>query len=265
MRTRTLLGLAALLTLASLVALWSIRSEAADGPKLVVSGPSARKLIEDDIKELQKALQPAKVEKRDQRRAKVLAMCIALNSQSLMATGSGDKATLGGNYETAIKVAEALHDDKVADAKTAAAGFGKAKATAVKPVDVTKYLKDGDDLDIDTGMQPFKSTRAGGLGIEKMIKDIAEAPKNPPAKDLPKIATMANRAATMTMYLEHLAPKENIGKRTKAAWTKYINDLRIASMEAAAAAEKKDAAATKAALAKMDVSCVACHEIFKTK
>jgi len=264
MRTRTLLGIAALLATVGGAALLSMRGQAADAPKLVIPAAAAQSLIKEDIKELQKAANLAGPKKGDLRRVRVLAVLIAQNAEGLAAAGQGDKAELAGQHAAAIEILELLQKDApAADVKKSAAKFDGAKGDGIKPADLTKYLKDDGMPDWDTSMQLYKSTRAYGLGIEKLVKDFSE--KNPTAKDLPTIATAAYRAASVTAYLERLPPNEDSGKKTKAAWQKYVQDARASALEAAAAAEKKDAKATKAALAKMDVSCVGCHDVFKMK
>jgi len=262
MKVRIWLGIGAVLAVAGVTVTWNARTQAADGVTLVISADGAAKTIDDDIKELQKALDLSKVEKRDLRRVRVLAILIAQNSAGLSAAGKGDKAKLAGQHATAIAVLDALaKEEGAASLKKIAAGFASAKGDSIKPVDYHKYLFDGMDPDVDTAMQLYKSTRAGGLGIEKLIKDFSE--KAPTAKDMPTIQTAAYRAASITGYLEQLAPRQDSGKKTKAAWVKFVQDARASAVETAAAAEKKNLKGVKEGLAKMDVSCVGCHEVFK--
>src|SRR5207249_5926389 len=112
-------------------------------------------------------------------------------------------------------------------------------------------------------MQLFKTRRAGGLGFEKTINDYAE--KDPPPNKLPEIVAMAHKIAMLSQAIEQVGPDKPDGPaKTPEAWKKYAETLRKTALEVAAAANSKKPADVKAALSRMDTSCVNCHEKFKT-
>jgi hypothetical protein len=253
-RTRLGLGMAGLL----FVFASSLRAE--DGVKLVGEKNAVGKLIAADIDLLKKALSAPKPEKKDQKRARVLAVVIGLNAQ---AVGNDESKAI---FEQVYKVAHALaQEDGLADAKKAVAAVGVSKSpTGEKTGDIVKFLFDEDptvkDWDRDLAMQLFKTPRAGGLGFESKIKDWSEsAPKA--AKDLETAAGIAQRTAVIGMALEKMtAPKKS---KPGTDWKKYSQDLQAASADALKAAGSKDSKALQASLARMDQACTVCHE--KTK
>src|SRR5258706_14728487 len=81
MRIRTFLGIGAVLSAASLMLFLSSGSRA-DDVKLFGASADVKKLTAADISDLQKTLGAAKDEKKDGKRAKVLAIVIGLSAQA---------------------------------------------------------------------------------------------------------------------------------------------------------------------------------------
>jgi len=257
MKFRTLLGIAAAL---AVVVVLGLRAEESGKVKLIGKNGDVVKLIEADTDELNKTLSPAKPDKKDLKRAKVLAVVIGLNAQAL---GSGN-AEAAAMHEQAGKVLAALNkDDGLAEAKEAAKALKTAKAGTGATVDLVKGLFDEDptvkDWDRDLVMQLFKTTRAGGLGIESKIKSWSEkAPAG--GKDMDLAANYAQKSAVIGMALQRMtAPK---GKPA-AAWQKLAKDMQVASEEAMEAAAKKDGKALMIAFGRVDKACTICHEQYK--
>src|SRR5262249_42721259 len=117
------------------------------------------------------------------------------------------------------------------------------------------------DYDRDTAMQLFKGTRAGGLGYEKSIKELSE--KTPSPKDMEQVRIMAYKITMFTQALERIRPKGKGGQQSPENWKKFASELQRSALETGEAATKKNAAAVKAGLGKMDKACVNCHEVFK--
>lgn len=259
MRTRTLLGLGAALLTSGLLALAGLDSRADDaqgGYKLVVPAGVVTELIKDDTKVVTDALKTDKPAGKDQKRAKVSAMLLAIYAEA------NGKDT--GLHAQALKVIDALNkEDGVAEAKAAAAklaspGTDSAKGDPLKAV----WDESQKDYDKDLVMQLFKGTRAGGLGYEKMIKELSE--KTPSAKDMAAVATLAAKTAMLTQAIERVGPsKSGGGQKTPENWRKFAGDLQKAAIETANDASKKNAAGVKAGLGRMDKACVNCHEVFK--
>ena len=254
------MALGAMLLAAGLIALTQLTGRAGDDDvKLVVPAAAIPGLVKDDIEKVTDALKgkDSKTLPKDIKRAKVLALDIALTA----------KATKNDAlHAQAIQVLEALaKEDGLADAKKAATGLsnptgGEAKGDAIK---LALWDTDNKSWDKDLAMQLFKTPRAGGLGYEKMVKDWAE--KTPAAKDLPAITMLAYQTAVLAQAIEHIGPDKSAGPgKTPEAWKKYAQTLRTTALEVADAATKKKPAEVKAALSRMDTSCVNCHEKFKT-
>jgi hypothetical protein len=256
MMNRTRMGLGAVALAAGLLALASLNSRADNNSTTWDVPPGGLDdLVKDDTKVVTDTLNAAELKKPAIKKARVATMMLGIYAEA------GKKPALQGQ---AAKVLEALmKEDGVADAKAAAAGLSKPAGGAAK-MDWVKALWDEDnkDYDKDLAMQLFKSTRAGGLGYEKKVKDFSE--KTPAGKDLTDIATMANKTVMIAQVLQKIAPtKAGDAKKTPEAWTKFAKDLQAAAADTAKAAGKKDGAATKAAIGKMDKACVNCHEVFK--
>jgi hypothetical protein len=256
MRTRTLLGLGAALATGILVlANLDSRADENGGWKMIVPPNVAAELVKDDTKVVMDALKSEKPLGKDQKRAKVAAMLLAIYGGA-----DGKDAGLHGR---AMKVIDALNkDDGIAEAKAAAAqlatpGSGDAKGDPLKAL----WDDSNKDYDRDLAMQLFKGTRAGGLGYEKMVKDFSE--KTPNAKEMNAIALLAYKAAMLTQAIEKIAQKPQGGQKTPENWKKFAGDLRKAALETGEAASKKNAAEVKAGLGRMDKACVNCHEVFK--
>jgi len=257
MRTRTLLGLFAALLTCGLLALASLdgRADEGGGWKMIVPANVAAELIQDDTKVVKDALKADKPAPKDQKRAKVSAMMLAIYGE---ANGKD-----GGLHAGAIKVIEALNkDDGVAEAKAAASklaagGDGGAKGDPLKAI----WDESNKDYDRDLAMQLFKGTRAGGLGYEKMVKELSE--KTPTAKDMSAVHLLAYKTAMLTQVLERIAPKAQGGQKTPENWKKFAGALQKAALETGGAASKKDPAGVKAGLGRMDQACVNCHEVLK--
>jgi hypothetical protein len=258
MNKRTLPVLGAIALAAGMLALAQLSSRA-DDVKMVIPAAAAKSLMADDIKLVNDALKDGKDGKppqpKDIKRAKMLTLDIALTAKA------GKNEAL---YGQAVKVLEALKDDDLAKAVAAARPLAadlsnpKAEATTADAIKLVLWDADNKTWDKDLAMQLFKTARAGGLAYEKAIKDYAE--KNPPAGELAKIAMMSNRIAMISQAIEQIG----VGEKSPAEWKKFAEILRTTAVEVGDAATKKNAAAVKTGLGRMDTSCVNCHTKFKT-
>jgi hypothetical protein len=236
-----------------------VADESGGKVKLVGTQPFVSGQVKADIAELQKALSAAKPEKKDIKRAKVLAVAIGLNAEAM-----GEKGEAAAIREQAGKVVEELAKENLAGAKEAAKALTTAKAaTGGASVDLIKTaLFDTDptvnDWDRDLTMQLFKTARAGGQGIESNIKKWSE--KAPVGKDVDTAAQQAQKAAVIGQVLQRMsAPKDKAG----GDWKKYASEMEKASEDALDAANKKDGKAMQAAFSRLDKACTNCHEKFK--
>jgi len=256
MKIRTRTGLftvsvvAALLGLAQLTNANDAQVKLGGNPKVLSS------LLAKDIEELQKALSAAKPEKKDIKRAKVLAMVVGLTAKSL----DGEHA---GVAAEAAKIVAALAADKLADAKEGAKSLTSAKTAGSANIDLVKTALFDDsenDWDRDLSMQLFKTVRAGGLGIESKVKAWAE--KAPSGKDLELVAPFAHRTAAVAAALQQIAPPK--GKSTDE-WKKYATDMQTSAEQILelASKDKPDGKSLVQAFSRLDRACTVCHEKFK--
>src|SRR5262249_47809543 len=102
-------------------------------------------------------------------------------------------------------------------------------------------------------------------GIELKLNAIARDGITP--GELKKEGEALNVAAWQTAGIAELAalrgPEKDMGKKTKAAWSKFIDDMRAGSREFAAATKGDSAAAVKTAAIKLNNSCNGCHMVFR--
>ena len=264
MKRRTLMGTGAAALVAGVLALASLDTRAADNPtgyKLIIPAAALSDLIKDDTKVVADALKGPKVEKKDLKRAKVATMVLGIYAEAGLS--GKEAAKMEALQGQAAKVLEdLLKEDGAADAKTDAAKLGTPSGSGAK-FDWLKAVWDSDnkEYDKDLAMQLFKSTRAGGLGYEKKIKDFAE--KDLTAKDMTEIVNLAYKVAMISQAVERIGPTTAMGKKSPENWVKFAKDLQASAVETGDAAAKKDAKTAKAAIGKMDKACVNCHEVFK--
>lgn len=265
MRMGTRLGLGAVSLSIGLVALVGLdgRADEKGGWRLVVPATAVGDLVKDDTKVVMDVAKKAKIEKKDVKLAKVATLSLAVTAEAAVKAGK-DADKMAAVHGQAMKVLEALgKDDGISDFKKEAAGLASPSGSAGKG-DAAQILWDAEnkDYDRDLAMQLFKSTRAGGLGYEKKIKDGAE--KGVTAKDLSDLTLVSYKVAMLAQVIAKVGPsKSQGGQKTPENWQKYAASLESSSLEAGEAASKKNLAGVKTALGKIDAACVKCHEIFK--
>jgi hypothetical protein len=103
-------------------------------------------------------------------------------------------------------------------------------------------------------------------GIESMIIFIAKKEDN--AKMiLEKGAGDVKKLADITIGMAYVTdlhtPKKKEGEKNPKDWQTWTADMKKAATDLAAAAEKKDSAAVKAAAFKLNRSCNDCHVVFR--
>jgi hypothetical protein len=237
---------APLACVAMLLGCWTLTA-AADAPAIAESDYT--KLIEADLK-LVDAAAAAPTDKKAVNRGKMAAMMVALYAQNQAAKNP----KMAGVRDAALKAFEAIKDDKAANAKglIAAALKDDAKGNA-KAVDLHK------NFDISDLMNQFGSEKGSGVGLEKKIKDHVKK-----GMTSPELVDVLHKVAIIGQYSEHFAPAKDEGKKKKADWIKWSQDMTKAAVEAAAVAKGKPSPTDlKKALAKLDVSCTECHGVFR--
>jgi hypothetical protein len=230
--------------------------------KPVVPTDVVGQLIGEEAKALQGAVAKAS-DKKMATKARSIAFLIAVYSQDESLRSGPNAAAMAGLRDTALKLAKAVGDGKVDDAKKLAAeikptGSPDANAKA-GPVAIQN------DFEIDTLMQAFKPDRSGGLELEKklnMMKDKRGSSYTP--AEYKQIVLLMYRIAAIAQPTEAMAPAP-MGKKNPADWIKLAQDMGTEAVAAADLAKmpKPDFKAVKAAVTKVEGTCASCHEKFR--
>jgi len=144
--------------------LWFLAGVSAAPPTL--SKDTYKKAVEADIAQLQKTLATCDGSESDAKRhgptAKSLAMLLAVYGEA-----TGDKAF----KEQALKVADAVSAKNFKDAIAAAKGLSsKPGKEPLPPTELFKHNK----YALDEVMSPFRTSKVGGLDIEKDIRGLRD-------------------------------------------------------------------------------------------
>ncbi len=221
---------------------------AADPSVAAVPDDSVGRVLKADVAFLQKNLADAKAAKWGSPLRGV-----ALNVAAY-AAASKDAVLL----EQANKVLAALAGKK----PDVAAALSVAKAMAPKGGAGGKLdVPAGVTADIHDVMNVFALERSGGQNIDKDLKTQSKA-----VTDVALAELIAARSAAAGVYTLKAEVEFDAGKKTKAKWEKWSQDM-ITASEKAAAEAAKGAKANKADVAKslssLLGSCNACHEVFR--
>jgi|DewCreStandDraft_4_1066084.scaffolds.fasta_scaffold144515_1 hypothetical protein len=258
MKVRTRAGLAAICGVAVVLGFVGLTSADDANVKLGGSQKVLQSVLQKDIEELQQALSAPKPEKKNLKRAKMLALVVGLTAKSL--GSDGEHAAMAAQ---AGKILSALGSDNLAAAKDGAKALGTSKSVDSAQIDLIKaalYDSSEKDWDRDLSMQLFKTVRAGGLGIESKIKAWSE--KAPTGKDLDLVVPFAHRTAVVAAALKEITPPKG---KSADEWKKYASDMHAAAEQVLelASKEKPDAKSLVQAFNRLDHACTVCHEKFK--
>ena len=261
MRNRAKLLLFALLLVASISV--SLPANRADEVKPAPTDPITADVVrwtKNDIADLQQVLAAARLEKKDRKRAFVMAFMIGANAETIAKLDkSRDWMAV---HAQAGRIMAALKDENTAAAKAAAADLHQVRGPG-NGIELVKHYFDPAvrDWDRDLVMQLCKTPRAGGLGIEVKIKNWVAL--GVPRNDLDSAAEVAQKMLVLGMALEKMAPPPALA-RAKPQWIQFSRDLQASATETVnAAAGKKNPQATGTAIGKIDAACTRCHGMFK--
>ncbi len=263
---RPVVGLAAVAAGLGLLA-WSAGGTAADAKsaagmyKPVIPEDVLTQLITDEGKALRDAVAKAS-DKKQASKARAIALLIAVYGQDEALRGGGKAAAMAGLRDTALKLAKAVADGKLDEAKKLAADVKPSGAAAAGgqpgPVAVTEQFE------IDTLMQVFKPERGGGMEWEKKLQQMRDKRSAYTAADYQQLVPLMYRIAAVAQPTEALAPAP-MGKKTPAEWVKLAREMGEQAVAAGELAHKPkpDDKAVKAAVKKLEATCTACHEKFR--
>jgi hypothetical protein len=233
----------------------------ADLYKSVMPNDVFTQLVNDEAKALREAVAKAS-DKKMAAKARAIALMIAVYAQDEMVRGGLNASSMAGLRDTALKLAKAIADGKLDDAKKLA---GDIKPTGISDASTkTVVAAVHADFDIDTLMQVFKPERGAGLEWEKKLLTLRDKRSAYTAADYQNLVPLMYRIAAIAQPTEAFAP-EPMGKKTPAEWIKLSQEM---GSEAVAAAElakkpKPDDKMVKAAVKRLEATCTNCHDKFR--
>ncbi len=218
-------------------------------------------LVNEEGKALRDAVAKA-ADKKMASKARSVAFLVAVYAQDELARNGPDAAAMAGLRNGALKLAKAVADGKLDDAKKWAA--------QIKPTGVTDPSASVQatpvhaDFDIETLMQVFKPERGGGLEWEKKLLILRDKRSAYTAIDYKTLVPLMYRIAAISQPTEAFAP-EPMGKKTPDEWIKLARDM---GTEAVAVAElarkpKPDDKMVKAAVKRLEATCESCHDKYR--
>jgi hypothetical protein len=263
---RLIVGAAALL--GGIVGLNQTNMEAADPPLT----SEFKSLVEQDAKNALEMIDRINMQMTGTKERKITekraassipanAIMIAAYAQNrITGKNAAEDARMATLRDAALKVVRSAGAKQFA---MAAADLQKLKADM--PADANanpKIVNLAAEIDTETLMHQFKKTATGGLGIEDEIKDLADPMNKTPVNPAKAIA-LAERLLTVADMVDSLTPQGGFNaKKNKKAWDGFNKDMRTAAKNLITTANAKNPD-WKGAFAKLDASCVACHQIMK--
>jgi Cytochrome C' len=218
-------------------------------------------VVTEDGKALKDAVAKAS-DKKQASKARSVALLIAVYAQQEANRGGDKAAHLVGMRDAALKLAKAIADNKLDEAKKLAAEITPNGSAA--PSGTSGTIAVHEDFEIDTLMQVFKPERGGGLEWEKKLQTLVNKRSAYTPAEYKQIVPLAYRVAAIAQPTEAFAPAP-MGKKTPAEWIKYSQEMGKEAVDAAelAAKAKPDDKAVKAALKKIDATCTNCHDKYR--
>jgi hypothetical protein len=250
---------------------------AADDPvwKPLLPDADFKALVEQAAKATQEELATGMPTTTSAKKARALAVMIAVYAQSTMNRPGADVAHLTGMRTEALSLADLIRQKKYADAgQRVAALRSPIKATDKAPFDLAK-VGDRDELTAIT-MQLLAIRTRGGLGleskpaknldgIEARLIGLGRKPLGPDEleKQAEEIARFAYVTAMIGEITHALAPEKDEGKKKRAEWIAWSEQMRDAGRQLAEASRAKNPKDVLAAAKKLNASCTSCHDVFR--
>jgi hypothetical protein len=218
-------------------------------------------VVTEDGKALKDAVAKAP-DKKAASKARAVALLIAVYAQQEANRGKANAAAMIGLRDAALKLAKAVADNKLDEAKKLADQIKPTGSGA--PTGKLGTLPVHEDFDIETLMQVFKPERGGGLEFEKKLQMMVNKRSAYTPAEYKQIVPLVYRIAAIAQPTEAFAPAP-MGKKTPAEWIKLAQEMGKEAVDAAdlASKPKPDDKAVKAALKKIDATCTNCHDKYR--
>ncbi|MCS6852703.1 MAG: cytochrome c [Gemmataceae bacterium] len=216
------------------------------------------KLVEATGKGIQEILN-GKLDKKGKLKARTAAVMIAAYAQF---TQGGDKAQRNALRDVALKLAAAIKDEKVDDAKKLVGMIVTGKPEGSSDLAPTDFAK---EIDLDDVMRQFSLASAGGWGIESMLLKLSAKKKGLEPKDMSEqLAMTAYQVAAIGEMIKGHEPDKK-PKDWQKQWTGFNEEMTKAALELASVVKqpKPDGKAALKVVNALNSSCNKCHEAFR--
>ena len=244
---------------AAILAIGTALTEAASeqpGPyKAVLTDSELASLIAADAKVIGDTLAKGTPDKKGVAKIRAAALMVATYAQ-----GAGESQN--GLRDVALKIGTAAREGKFDEVKKLVAEL---KPGAASPGAKSGAVALHELFDLEELMQQFKPERGGGIELEKALQTAAKKRAALTPNEIKAIVPVLLRIAVIAQPCEAFAPAKVEGKKTRAQWNKWSQEMGTFALDAAklAKAAKPDDKALKAALNKVDANCTACHNVFR--
>ncbi len=243
----------------------------------ILDDASAQDLIKEQIALIQKEMPNTAKAGREGRKAKKRVQVSAAEIAAIAASAKGGK--LDAYKDAAAKLAQGAMEAKGAALTKLVEAVASAKnGSKGNQIDWTKIVDDREDImhpmklefkggdGIPKSLQTNSKLQGkGGNGIEEKIRALAKRKLTDAQmkKESADLALMADKVAALAQLTEAWTPTKDEGKKKKADWKNWAQDMRTNSLDLAKAAKKGDAAAVHTAAQKLNTTCNQCHGVFK--
>ncbi len=245
---------AALVGLSAWLVLGAGSGQSGEKGKVTLSKAELTRLVSHDAKAIQEALAKGMLDKKTTRKVRAAAFMVALYAQ-----GGG----LTGLRDTALKVNKLVEDGNVKEAAALAAKL-TLDAKGEGKGDPVVWEK---QLEFENVMHQFSSERVGGFGMEKEFGELSEIKEAFTKEQMERLALLAGKMAMIahvsSFYSDDKEDTSVNKMKTKANWLKFTQNFHTAARALVEAADGKNEGATRAALERVNDSCIKCHDVFK--
>jgi hypothetical protein len=252
-----------------------------------------KKLVSHDVKLLKEELTRGSFDVKTGRKVRALAFMIAVYADAALDSGRLDAMALATLRTNALDLVARAEEGKGPINAALLARLspnlklgGKKKGLGA-PGKKGEAVAWAQKLGFDDLMHQFTSPRVGGLGLEKELSDLAESKEEFSLKQLDRLILLGHRLAMIGRATESYAAEQQGGPKTRQLWHNFARQMRDASLtlvDAARAGKSYflfkvaascslssalgDAAlqrsdATRAALDRVNTTCVKCHDAFR--
>jgi hypothetical protein len=228
------------------------------GDKVGLPKEALAKLVAHDARAVREGLAKGARDKRTKRKVRASAFMIAVYAQA--ALGPGNASSLTALRDNALRVAKLVEDGKVKEAAKLAERLSVDVQGAGGKIGPVAWEK---QLSFEDLMHQFSGQLVGGFGIEKELGDLAEKDALT-AEQLERLRFLGHKLVMIGRVTDAYADEMNAGgNKTKSNWLKFAQDFRAASRNLIQAAGAKNQSETLKALAKLNMSCTKCHDVFR--